>query len=289
MSLLKLSNYEGKPYSEGFSLSNVTEFTDLNSLGFSDNKKPFIGKIVQLFIYAKIETEKGPDCHVMQTIGEEDLPPVSILDPDAYENEAAGDLIPTINHSAINYVHTGRVELELENGEIISLDESDYSIEIKEGDVIAQQRFEVLPGDVIYKEAENINLYPLGVMVDPGKSVASIQPVYFRINQAGESTTLKILTTEKLSSAGGFYSTEGFEYGGCHYEFITEGDSSQHKSIQDYVKEGKITLRINHGSEGASAAAAAGRARSIEAESCELYGSQPDKIILGFKLPSAGL
>lgn len=290
MSLLRLTNYQGKPYNSGFSISETKDSAGLNFLSFKESKNKSTENISQVLIPVDLGLEKGDDHRVTYQVGAEDLGPASIFGPASYVGEDSEDLVDKINISSINFVYKGRIEFELESGEIVPIDAMGYRFSVEDKGVIGRQRFEVVTTDLRHEEAEDISLYPLGAIVDPGKDVKQIEPIFFQVTQSGESTFLKTITTTRIKEAGGVYSPEGFMHGGFHYMFKSEAGPDFYQSLDEFIRSGGIKCTIEQvveessASSAAAAESAAETTRPIEIESCEIYGTTPDDIILGFKI-----
>ena len=295
MSLLKLTNYEGKPYSSGFSLSETKESPGLNFLSFKENNQAPIDKVSQVLLHVSLRFEKGRDCRVVYHFDDERLEPASILDPESYKTDSPESLIGQINISCIDFIFTGRAELEIESGEILPIDTMGYRMAVKEKEVIGKQQFETVTEDIDHEEDDIISFYPLGARVDSGKDIKKIEPAFFQILQHGAATLLKTSTASEIKEIGGLNSLDEFTYKDNTYAFKTERGLDYYQSLEDFVRSGGVKCVIEKSIKGKPSAAAAAAAaaasapaassvRKIEMESCEIYGTKLDDIVLGFKL-----
>jgi|GEM_PF-3911569 len=285
MSLLKLTNYEGKPYSSGFSLPKITESEALNFLSFKEEDETSKDEVNQILIHVSIGYEKGGDYRVINHIDDESLEPALLLNPESYVDEGSEDLVKAINISSINYVFTGRIEFEMESGEIIPIGSLGYHFAAGEKEVIGRQDFEVLTTDLDHEEGEDIAFYPLGGFAEPGKDIKKIQPIFFRVVQRGCDTLLKTTTANQIKDVGGLGSLDGFMHEGHNYVFKSEAGMDHYQTLEDFIKSGSLRCTIGKEVEESAAAATAGgeEERALKIKSCEVYGSQPDDLVIGFK------
>jgi hypothetical protein len=265
---------------------NTAEFNVLNS--FEPQKKD-TKKINQVLIAIELGFEKGPSYKVTGNFDEEDLSPASIYNKDSFEGEIPVD---TINFSTINIVNKGAIELEMEDGEIMPIDLTRYKFKSVSGDIISQQKFEILTEDIHHKDEEKIILYPLGTFFDSGMNIKKIEPIYFYVSQDHNDTKLRTVKLSNIQDVGGIYSTDGFMHEDQHYVFYTKADSGLHQSFYNFIKSGGIKCTLHEELEAGGAAAGAplsgaGAEKAIQIQSCEIYDDRLDSIIIGFDMVQA--